>query len=222
MLRTKILILSLLFISILTNAQTCLNPSYKLNKLKAKGVNKDTIYNWAKNDLLFIELKPHDSVADIGSYNGYYPSLYSVSTDSIVFYLNDIVDEGFAYFDSINNLCKNIRGTSFTNKFEIILGNDDSTKLPANTFNKVILRDALHHFKHPIKMLEEIKRIIKPNGKIFLFESIINPNIEDQNLCKGSLTNDELIKLMLENGFTLTKQEHVGNSRFWFEFKLIN
>ena len=222
MFRTKILILSLIFISILTTAQTCLNPSYKLNKLKVKGVNKDTIYNWVKKDLLFIELKPHDTVADIGSYNGYYPSLYSVSTDSIVFYLNDIVNEGFAYFDSINNVCENIRGLNFTNKFEIIIGNDDSTKLPANTFNKVILRDVLHHFKHTLKMLEEIKRIIKPNGKIFLFESIINPNITDQNLCKGSMTKDELVRLMLENGFALTKQQHVGNSRFWFEFKQIN
>lgn len=221
MIRTIILLFSILFISSIIPAQTCLNPSYKLNKLKSKGITKDTIYDWAKNDLLFIELKPHDTVADIGSYNGYYPSLYSVSTDSIVFYLNDIVNEGFIYFDSINTICRNLRGTDITNKFKIVIGNDDSTKLPTNTFNKVILRDALHHFKNPLKMLEEIKRIIKPNGKLLLFESIINPNIADQNLCKGSMTKDELLKLLLENGFALTKQKHTGNSRFWFEFALI-
>ena len=221
MIRSRFFLISIFFISSIISAQTCLNPSYRLDKLKAKEINKDTIFRWAQNDLLFLELKPHDTIADVGSYNGYYPLIYSVLTDSIVFYLNDIVNEGFVYFDSINSICKNLRGAKFTNKFKIIIGNEDSTNLPTQAFNKVILRDVFHHFKYPLKMFEEIKRIIKPNGKLLVFESTINPNIEDQNLCKGSMTENELTKLFLKNGFSLTKQKHIGNSRFWFEFMLI-
>jgi SAM-dependent methyltransferase len=220
--RKNIFLFSFIFISCIINSQTCLNPSYKLNKLKSKGVNKDTIYNWVQKDLSFIQLAPQDTVADVGSYNGYYPSLYSVSTDSIVFYLNDIVNEGFVYFDSINTICKKIRGDKMTNEFKIILGENESTNLPSNTFNKVILRDALHHFKSPIKMIVDIKRIIKPNGKLLLFESIRNPKVDNSNLCRGSMTKEELLKLMVENGFVMTLEKFTENDRFWFEFKLLN
>ena len=219
--RKNIFLLSFIFISLVITSQTCLNPSYKLNKLKSKGLTKDTIYNWVQKDLSFIQLTSHDTIADIGSYNGYYPSLYSVSTDSIVFYLNDIVNDGFVYFDSINTICTKIRGAKMTNEFKIILGENDSTNLPSNTFDKVILRDALHHFKSPLKMLVDIKRIIKPNAKLLLFESIRNPQVANNTLCRGSMTKDELVKLMGENGFLLTRQKFTENDRFWFEFKLL-
>ncbi len=219
--RKNIFLFSFIFISCIINSQTCLNPSYKLNKLKSKGISKDTIYNWIQKDLSFIQLASHDTVADVGSYNGYYPSLYSVSTDSIVFYLNDIVNEGFVYFDSINTICTKIRGNKMTNEFKIVLGENEATNLPSNTFNKVILRDALHHFKSPIKMLVDIKRIIKLNGKLLLFESIRNPQVANSNLCRGSMMKEELVKLMLENGFVLTLEKFTENDRFWFEFKLL-
>ena len=211
-----------IFISLIIPSQTCLSPSYKINKLKSKGLTKDTIYKWVQKDLSFIQLTSLDTIADIGSYNGYYPSLYSVSTDSIVFYLNDIVNEGFVYFDSINTICNKIRGAKMTNEFKITLGENDSTNLPSHTFNKVILRDALHHFKSPAKMLTDIKRIIKPNGKLLLFESIKNPQVSYSTLCRGSMTEDELTKLLEENEFVMTRQKFTENDRYWFEFKIIN
>jgi hypothetical protein len=70
-------------------------------------------------------------------------------------------------------------------------------------------------------MLGDIKRIIKPNGKLLLFESIRNPQVANSTLCRGSMTKDELVKLMGENGFVLTRQKFTENDRFWFEFKLL-
>lgn len=220
--RKNTLLFSFLFGSLIITSQTCFNPSFKLNKLKSKGLTKDTIYNWVQKDLSFIQLTSHDTIADIGSYNGYYPSLYSVSTDSIVFYLNDIVNEGFVYFDSINTICTKIRGAKMTNEFKITLGDNDATNLPSHTFNKVILRDALHHFKSPAKMLTDIRRIIKLNGKLLLFESIKNPQLPNSTICRGSMTEDELKKILQENGFVMTRQKFTENDRYWFEFKLIN
>ena len=115
-----------------------------------------------------------------------------------------------------------IRGNKMTNEFKIVLGENEATNLPSNTFNKVILRDALHHFKSPLKMIVDIKRIIKLNGKLLLFESIRNPKVANSNLCKGSMTKEELVKLMLENGFVLTLEKFTENDRYWFEFKLLN
>jgi hypothetical protein len=35
------------------------------------------------------------------------------------------------------------------------------------------------------------------------------------------MTKGELVKLMGENGFVLTRQKFTENDRFWFEFKLL-
>jgi hypothetical protein len=101
-------------------------------------------------------LNKYDTVADIGSYDGHYPLVYSIFSDSVAFYLNDISDAGFTYFDSIETECNKIKGSPVSNKFIMMIGSDTCTNLPARFFRKVIVRDALHHFKQPDKMLADI------------------------------------------------------------------
>ena len=141
----------LLYIGLLTAtyivAQTCQNPGMRLEWLRQPGLTKDTIYKWVKNDLDFIQIQKRDTIADIGSYDGYYPLMYSIFTDSVAFYLNDISSTGFGYFDSIKSICTRLKGPLISNKFTTVIGNDSSTKLPGHLFSKVIIRDALHHFK---------------------------------------------------------------------------
>src|ERR1051325_3670768 len=75
-------------------------PRYVL--LQPAGITKDSIFTRVKNDLRFIQLKARDTVADIGSYDGYYPCMYSLFSDSVTFYLNDITGEAFTGLDSTN------------------------------------------------------------------------------------------------------------------------
>jgi len=86
-------------------------------------------------------------------------------------------------------------------------------------FNKVVIRDALHHFKSMDIMLSDIKRIMKSNAKLILFEPIRGRNINEETLCKGTMTVDELMKLLNKNGFVLAREfpQTIGGS--WFEFK---
>lgn len=162
----------------------------------------------------------NDTIADIGSYDGYYPLLYSIFSDSTVFYLNDITSYGFVYFDSIKAVCTKIKGHDLSNKFTIVIGQDSSTKLQDHMFNKVIVRDALHHFKSMDIMLADIKRIMKPKAKLILFEPIRGRNLNTETLCKGAMTADELLNLLIKNGYILIRElpQTIGGS--WFEFKL--
>ncbi len=207
-------------IGITTYSQTCLDPGFYLNGLKLHKPTKDTIYKWRRKELDFIKIKKHDTIADIGSFDGYYPLLYSIFSDSSVFYLNDITQSGFVYYDSIKTICEQIRGSNFTNKFNIVIGNDSSTKLPDHLFNIVIVREALHHFKMQDKMLADIKRIMKSDkdAKLILYEPIRGQS-KREDLCAGAMTKTDLIALLNRNGFILSK-ELDDNDRSWFEFVL--
>ena len=211
-----------ILLTVTTSGQTCQNPGARLARLTATHLTKDSIYQRVKNDLEFIQPTGQDTIADIGSYDGYYPSVYSIFSDSIVFYLNDITNIGFVYLDSIKDACKRIRGYDFSNKFTIVIGTDSLTNLQDHLFNKVVVRDALHHFKSKDAMLMDIKRIMKPNARLILFEPIRGRNINTETLCKGAMTVEVLLSLLNKNGFILTRElsQSVGGS--WFEFKIIN
>ncbi|MEC4049825.1 methyltransferase domain-containing protein [Flavobacterium sp. SUN046] len=216
------LIFNCFLFALYSYGQTCGNPSARLDRLSASHLTKDSIYQWVKTDLDFIQPKQQDTIADIGSYDGYYPLIYSIFSDSTVYYLNDISTKGFVYFDNIKAICTKIKGRDITNKFTIVIGQDDSTNLKDHQFNKVLIRDALHHFKSMDKMLEDIKRIMKPKARLILFEPIRGRNSNTESLCKGAMTVEELLSLLNKNGFILTRElsQNIGGS--WFEFKLLN
>jgi hypothetical protein len=201
-------------------AQKCQNPDARLQRLNSMGFNKDTAFIWVKEDLKFIQIKSKDTIADIGSFDGYYPSLYSVFTDSVAFFLNDINQDGFLQFDSIQILCTKIRGSKLTNTFTIVIGPDENTNLPTDLFLKVILRDVLHHFKNMDAMLIDIKKTLKFGGKLMLFEPLLIENSTVTNLCKGTMTRVQLLALMSKNGFILSRELAVKNDRFWLEFEV--
>ena len=46
-----------------------------------------------------------------------------------------------------------------------------ATKFSDNSFNYVIASNMIHHIPYPIKFFREMNRILKPNGKLIIFES---------------------------------------------------
>jgi SAM-dependent methyltransferase len=53
-------------------------------------------------------------------------------------------------------------------------GRVENIPLPGEHFDKVVASASFHHFPNQDKGLEEMKRILKPNGKMIILE--IDPN----------------------------------------------
>ncbi len=210
-----------ILVAITTSAQTCGNPGAHLNWLRAPGLTRDSQYKLVKRDLDFIQIQKHDTIADIGAYDGYYPLLYSIFSDSAVFYLNDITSEGFSYFDTMQGICAGLRGSTITNQFKFIIGNDSCTNLHGHSFTKVILHDALHHFKLMDKMLAGIKEVMSthPGARLLLYETI-RGGTNLPNVCRGAMTREELLALLERNGFILSRELRCNDSISWFEFEI--
>lgn len=191
--------------------------SNRLYYLESHQLTKDSIYNKVINDLHFLNLNKGDTIVDIGSYDGYYPALYSIFSDSVFFYLNDISSQGFSYFDKIKIICSQIKGKIITNQFKIIIGTDTSTNIIDTQYTTVLMRDVLHHFKYKDIMLKNIKKNFKSSGKLILFETIREGTIKDSNLCSGSMTKIELNLLLNKCGFKIIEEFKCGDNLYWFK-----
>ncbi len=54
--------------------------------------------------------------------------------------------------------------------FETVLGAEDDPRLPAGKLDLVLLVDVYHEFSEPEKMLDGIRRSLKPDGRLVLLE----------------------------------------------------
>ncbi len=52
--------------------------------------------------------------------------------------------------------------------FKFCVADAANTEFPANSFDTVIMNDAMEHVDKPAEVLKEIKRILKPGGKLFV------------------------------------------------------
>ncbi|MFM2049180.1 MAG: hypothetical protein RI955_1728, partial [Bacteroidota bacterium] len=63
-------------------------------------------------------------------------------------------------------------------------------------------------FSEPQKMLKEVYRILKPKGKLFLYEIIGTPKYKTHKHCKKHLySKEELIQLTSTTNFKLNRIE---------------
>jgi len=79
------------------------------------------------------------------------------------------------------------------NNFQFIRANSESIPLDNNFFDIVICTNSFHHYLHPEKVMNEIYRILKKGGKIYILDPIA----------------DMWIAKLIDKIFRLIEPEHV-------------
>jgi len=123
-----------------------------------------------------INIKPGETVADIGAGNGYIEAMLSIFHDSITFYIQDI-DSTICNQKEINKVVtyyQNVKGKPILNKFITVSGSDNETNLPDDTFDKILMLWTYSYFKNPKVIMTDLRLKLKNDGLIY----IINPNID--------------------------------------------
>lgn len=166
----------------------------------------------SKSDVTnFFEFKKGDVVADIGAGEGKYEGAFSLLTDSVTFYCEEI-DSKLLNEKKMDKMVKHyteIKDGTQTNTFKFCIGTEKSTNLPDNTFDKVIILSAFHEFTYIDEMIEDIKKKLKTNGKIYILDAHctekghVNYTLEQVNekmkqhglsLMKNDATNSKNVK----------------------------
>ncbi|MDD4335470.1 MAG: class I SAM-dependent methyltransferase [Desulfotomaculaceae bacterium] len=53
---------------------------------------------------------------------------------------------------------------------QLVVGDSDDLPWPHNFFDLVVCNSSFHHFPEPVKVLNEINRVLKPGGRIIIAE----------------------------------------------------
>lgn len=102
-----------------------------------------------------LELKGDEIIVDIGG-----------GTGQLAEFLSDRCQKVYVLDESEGMLSK-VRKDE---KIIPVLGNAMDTDFKANSIDVVILSDVLHHIENQVKLIEEIDRILKENGKLLIMD----------------------------------------------------
>jgi len=128
-----------------------------------KGGDESREADQRATDLLYaMVVSPGDWVADVGAGNGYYSMRLShiVGAEGKVF-AEDISDR------VIDRLHQRVQAFDLRN-VEIVRGEVDNPKLPADSLAAVLIVDSYHHFTQYQPMLEQLLHELRPGGRLVI------------------------------------------------------
>jgi len=170
-----------------------------------------------QKEISFYGFRSGQMVASIGAQCCHWEAAYAATTDSVTFFLEDIDSSKFKknQVDFAWNYYSTLRGRPMTSDYKMIFGDERSTSLPENTFDKILLINSFHEFTFQAEMLTDIKKKLKPGGILYIDEALPRRQGQLHGICnKPMLTNGETIALFEKNGF-----EYAGGIDFNYRHK---
>ena len=162
-----------------------------------------------KKMLDFIDIKKNDYVADVGGASGWYEAMFSVFTEGVNYFVEDI-DTAYSNKIELDKAVKfytKYRKSKQSNSFRFMLGTKRKTYLPDSLFDKILINNAFHEFAYQKNMLNDIKKKLKKNGQLVIFETYSNEFIEYNHKDCGlkAVNAENLIQQLKKQGLYLTK-----------------
>jgi len=155
----------------------------------------------------FYDLRPGQNIASIGAQYGNVEASIAAMSDSLLFYLEDIdpktLNDSNVQFAW--NYYSELRGKTITCQYKIFIGDEESTNLPNDFFDKILIANSFHEFSNQKKMLADIRSKLKQDGILIIDETIARKSGEQHGGCKKRIfTEQEMVKIFKENGFEYT------------------
>jgi ubiquinone/menaquinone biosynthesis C-methylase UbiE len=177
----------------------------------------------------FLEVKPGMVVADVGAGSGALTVIMATQFDSCSVYIQDIdrnvlqqknVDKMIAYYSKQLGYKLGVR-----NRFDLVYGSTTQSNLPERSLDLIYSNATMHAFTEPDVMLQDLRKKLKPTGKIFIRDSFRGDHNEgqycsDPNCARPLYTVSDFLAKMAKNGFQLVKQTSGISGYPVFGFKL--
>jgi SAM-dependent methyltransferase len=144
-----------------------------------------------------MNIQTGDAIADIGAGSGYhiFKMVEKLKEGKIV-----AVDIQPEMLEAIQFRKEDLK----LENIELILGDEQTTNLPQNSVDKILMVDVYHEFNYPVEMLQSMFQSLKKNGEIYLIEyRLEDPRIPIKTIHK--MTEKQAVKEFEANGFKLKK-----------------
>jgi ubiquinone/menaquinone biosynthesis C-methylase UbiE len=176
-----------------------------------------------------VDFRPGDTIADIGTADGWFAAALSVYSDSLVFYLEDIDSTLWnrQRFDAAVKRFSLLSKTNGSHQYHYVKGTETSTELPEKKFHTVLIIDTFHHFNNPDEMLSDVVALLKPGGKIAILEALARKPGDIHHGCGSRIFSEsEIASRMRSHGMELSAARFIhkvaGRRNQLFIFTAIN
>jgi len=156
-----------------------------------------------------LELVPGLSVADVGAGDGRYSA----------FLADQVGVTGQVYATEIDEEKVEAIKNTVTGKenVTVILGKLNSTELPPECCDRILLRRVYHHLEQPQPMLQSLFNALKPGGLIAIIDFLPRHDLSNQDATPEDhghgTTVDHMIRQVSQVGFELVRQVEDWPSR---------
>ena len=164
----------------------------------------DDLHKMQQKEIAFYDFRAGQTIASIGAQCCHWEAAYASTTDSLTFYLEDIDSSKFkkSQVEFAWNYYSILRGRPMTSNYKMIIGDEISTSLPENAFDKILIINSFHEFTFQVGMLADIKKKLKTGGILYIDEALPKRQRQLHGICnKPMLSNEETIALFEKNGF---------------------
>lgn len=172
-------------------------------------------FSTRKELLTFFGFQRGDHIAEIGAYDGSNIAGLSTMLDSVVFYVQDIDSTELKrgrFEKRIQQLSRKYVYPS-KNKYRICIGTEKASRLPENTFDKILLVSTFHEFTYIPEMLSDIYTKLKPDGQLFILEARCFTKTH------RNYTAAECIGFLTAHGFELQQHEEDSSGIYRLSFR---
>lgn len=157
------------------NCMNTTKPGYQ-PKCKKVSLIDTTAYRLSELESRKFDFQNGDTIVSIGVGSGVREFMFSVFTDSLTFYLEDLdtscITRKKIQEDYIPHYSA-FRGSLITNTFIPAIGTDTSVNIESNVADMILIINVYHHFTHDNAMVKECYRILKPNGRLFIHDAVM-------------------------------------------------
>lgn len=140
-------------------------------------------------------------IAEIGCGTGSFGLVLAKIYPKTNIFLTEIEGKFLKYIKSVIDESPEMFGGLEIN---LVQGTDKMTKLEGKNLDLIIIRNAFHHFSKKKKMLNSIKKSLKPGGRLVVKDPVIEYKMGDY-LCNKAMPLAELIRTIEANRFRLVK-----------------
>ncbi|MBL4625031.1 MAG: methyltransferase domain-containing protein [Flavobacteriales bacterium] len=166
----------------------------------------DSLINDKARLTRFIKLSNSDTVIDVGAGKMDYSLLYANQFNETIFYFEDIDSSVCNEREMLKTIEKRAYVNVIPENITIVIGTETSTTLSSNKFDVVILQATLHLIAESQEMINDLHRILKPNGSLIIIEKFTeNKNNPHEGCSIPYLSYEEMENFILSNRLVLTK-----------------
>ncbi|MGB1241904.1 MAG: class I SAM-dependent methyltransferase [Chitinophagales bacterium] len=188
-----------------------INNSDLIDLIRQKVLKKDYPFaikpkNKTYEELAFYDIQQNEVIGEIGAGNGAFSILLALLDKDIKLYINEIEKDALSYIRL--KLGKN-EDQLISNRIHLIQGDVESTKFEDNTMDKIIMRNTFHHFDNRKSMLNSIKKALKKEGELYIYETLYEFH-SNKCVCSKLMTEKKIKRVLEKSGFILEKELILG------------